>query len=1482
MADLAETKLHHPSEGDAERGAEAARLIWEDGPEVEALIDPRTPAFARAVIDGLSHALHGSPGVIKKMMKNAQHAAADLNVSRFQGLVEVIQNGDDLSATEVRFALREHGGSQQLLVVHNGFPVTCQHVLGMSLPYLTTKTNRIDQRGRFGIGLKTLDRIAEAIAVHSAPYHFSGNQLSLAGRDPEPALDGFYDSTKDTLLVLDLKADFDELAFKEWFDSWEDDGLLFLGSVGRFRWCTIDGATIAEKTLKFETWKDPGFVSIHDGVLKISQRRVRSATRAWTVWKATVSVPVHLHPAHKARSDTTNLSIALPDRAANGTLYIGFKTLVPVGLTFSLDGQFDPSTAREGAIENPWNNWLIDCCADLVTDVATGLLASDPLLAWALIPLEHERVGKDEDRWLRGRFDGAFCRVRSKLGERAVTRIGPDLVPLTAIAYEDRVLAGLLEPSDIIALAPQSDALPESIRDVAGRWRNVLDALAVSTVIGTTELLSGFDGGLFAAKDPLWWVEAAGRLTEFHTQNELFGRPFWLSDDGRALACRQPGETDRPLVLGERPSAFAARWHLLDQLHGAYGNNRAGDAAIDWLSKHAAFTRRVDPQTEMSAFAERFAEDPLAIDDADLRALRDRFDELSDRNAEPLGRKIGAVLLVDGYVYKAGKPLKLKVSPITAYLPRTIDSDHPDWPVATGTLAGIQWIAARYDDVLKTAATRARRRRDDGTISRGPRRFLMLLGTEVSPRLKQTGTIAWGSPTRVRHLQAAGAERVAYDYVSPDLNCVLKDLQRAFKKDAKLRSPALLRALSRNWDRCYQHYQTVPSEHVARVYTYPRGAVTAAWLNELRETEWVTVGRGERVEPAAAVIKTIETQTLYSTFAVGLDEGDVCDAIVTALHLITDVRVADLVNYIAQVRDGRHRADEAQLHQIYQTIAKRCPSTAVWNTRVGGLTVQELRGRFAEGGGLIQVGAGQWRRPDQVRRGKDIFHDRQRFVPGGPVLDDLWVVLGVRQSSLDGCLAFCKALAAQNYTVNASAALIDVYRYMEPLLATAERKHRTRLKSLPIACDGHWAVERPIYFVEDDELRSALATALPRCRFWSPPYNIRDLPTLVSMIDVTIANPAVRVTGGRVHAMECGDGHRERFGRAVDHLSDELARNDAATRERISIGWERLKTLPLFVYADAVPVQVKDPLFSARTIPVSLNAVMVREPIELHVSENGLGDREYGGRAVASFFPADVRRKIGGEWALAWQKSPEQAPDSIRLASDKEHREAMEQQAAKISGVPKAKIKVSAPASRKSVGPLRTLKESVGAIAEAVVVQGSPPEPVTTAGARSLASTPPAPCPPDQTEPSSAPVTYTSADLEQRAWELLEPVLNTSQDEQLVDFRRRHEIGADGVINWKTFVEMKSTGRGPQSSIELRNSEYERAKERGMDFILALVSGLETGQKDEIRLIFDPVNRLSVRPVNGVRLVGLLEAPCILVRFEDAGRAETPVTAMDQ
>jgi hypothetical protein len=1457
-------------ESHASRGASAARSIWADADCVDDIIDPRTPEFATAVIVGLANALATSSGAIKKMMRSAASAAEDLNVEPFQGLIEVIQNADDLGASEVRFALREGAVGRQLLIVHNGQPVACQHVLAMALPYLTTKTNRTDQRGRFGIGLKTLKRIADRLSIHSDPYHFSGDQLSLEVVGAENALPGFYDAARDTLLVLNLKQGFDQGELKAWLDAWDDDGLIFLTSVSSFRWCDLAGNTIEGRTLEFGAWRNIPLVQPDHVLTSLSLREVRGKSESWMVWKASLTVPKLLHPAHKARSETTQISVAVSPDGDKGSLYIGFKTRVPVGLSFSIDAQFDPSTAREALIANAWNNWLVQRCGDVLAEIAAGLLVTAPKQAWRFVPLSTEHVGSEADRWLRAGFAASFAAARKRMGERAAIVMQEEPVPLAGIAYEEDELIGLLTDADIEALVEKVRALPHDVRDAVGRWRAVLDEINISTRIGTEELLSGFARDLFKAKAPTWWVKAARILVENHDDNKLFEARIWLSDDNRALVCRRAGETAKPLILGGEVSPFGARWSLLDRLHPAYGLKDDGDVVMAWLEENAAFRTSVDAETELAAFAERFSDDKLEILDADLRELRNRFDELNDRRAEELGREVGAVLLVDGYVYKAGKVHRQKVSPGEAYLCKTLDSDFPHWPTAAGTLPGFQWVAARYDEQLKTGATRLSRKRADGTISRGPRKFLMLLGAETAPRLNETEAVRWGSPTRIGELRAAGGEQVPRDYVSPDLERVIAAFPKVSKKELRVRSPALLKALARGWERLYAERRAVASEHVRGVRTYPRSPVTAGWLVKLRETEWIAIGKGKLVTPNAAVIKTLETQTLYanSAFAVDVDPGELGADFAATLGLVTSVRVSDLVTLLSDLRGGSEPPDEAQVMQVYRNITKHVPRSVAWNTPIGDLTAQELRSRFAEGIGLVHVWENVWRRPSDLLRGKDIFHNRGRFVPGGPAYAALWAALDVREPSLDDCLYFLKGLAGQPYDVQATASLIDVYRYMEPLLQHAERRHRERLKALPLYCSDVWQSERPIFLIEDQELRGQLAKALPDRKFWTPPCDLRELPLLVAFTGVTRSMPDLSVMDDREAARDRGDGIRAHFVQAVDHLSDELARNDAETRERMSLAWDELRAIPLFVYPRPIAVRAKDEELSPTKFAIELQALVTSDPLELHAWEDALPKREYGGHAIASLFPPASRRGIEAEWVVAWQEGRETAAAAIRLASDEEHAAAMQDRAAKINAAPKKKISVSTPTGKgPSVKP-RKLKENVGPIVSVTVMPGGQPKPAVSPTEPKLHGTPPSSNPTDPAS-RSAPTAYTLADLEQRGWELLVQALETSAEEELVDFRSRHGVGADGVIDWKTFVEMKATGRAPQGSIEMSNAEYERAKERGNDFILALVSGLEEGYRDEVRLILDPANRATVRPLNGVKLVGLTEAPSIVIPFGD-------------
>jgi hypothetical protein len=110
--------------------------------------------------------------------------------------------------------------------------------------------------------------------------------------------------------------------------------------------------------------------------------------------------------------------------------------------------------------------------------------------------------------------------------------------------------------------------------------------------------------------------------------------------------------------------------------------------------------------------------------------------------------------------------------------------------------------------------------------------------------------------------------------------------------------------------------------------------------------------------------------------------------------------------------------------------------------------------------------------------------------------------------------------------------------------------------------------------------------------------------------------------------------------------------------------------------------------------------------------------------------------------------------------------------------------------------------------------------------------------------------------------------LNASDAADLADFRKRHAVGADDVIDWKTFVKLKPTGEGPRLCRGV-GQRVEQGKERGLDFMLALVSGLEEGERTEIRLILDPANRAAVRPIGAVRLVRLADVPGMVLQLND-------------
>ncbi|MHB9858489.1 sacsin N-terminal ATP-binding-like domain-containing protein [Streptomyces sp. YIM S03343] len=182
-----------------ERGIASADALFsmEGIPEGAVVPEPEGEAATEAAVERLGSRFARLDGQVRHALRRTRDHAGNLSSDRLQGLSEIVQNAEDLGATDVRILM----WGRELLVAHNGSPVRLPDVLALAMPWLTSKAEQAESTGRFGIGLMTLQSLSPHLEVHCGHYRFRVGDPDIAVARPFPLPDWFAGDTWTVLRV---------------------------------------------------------------------------------------------------------------------------------------------------------------------------------------------------------------------------------------------------------------------------------------------------------------------------------------------------------------------------------------------------------------------------------------------------------------------------------------------------------------------------------------------------------------------------------------------------------------------------------------------------------------------------------------------------------------------------------------------------------------------------------------------------------------------------------------------------------------------------------------------------------------------------------------------------------------------------------------------------------------------------------------------------------------------------------------------------------------------------------------------------------------------------------------------------------------------------------------------------------------------------------------------------------------------------------
>ncbi len=1468
--------------------------------------EPEGLEQAQAAVLRLGLLLDELPGAIATALEAARESGELLSSDRLQGLSEMVQNADDVEATQVRFVLRPN----ELLLCHNGHPVRLRHVLGLATPWLSTKGDEGVSIGRFGVGLMTLRSLSKVMEVHCHPYHVRLGESGLSTAE-EPELPPGLNEPGWTVFRVPLNADtVRQEELEAWLDRWGHSALLFLNHVTRVVLIGSEGSIVRELSL-FR--RDEGEISIHEphSARAISRQQVQAGDgRSWLVYSEEASTPEGVLRARKATGETTPVAVALPlNEVDSGQIHAGLP-VVSTRLPLYANAQFDPLASRRDVADTKWNESLIPLVSELWSRAAVDLFSSNPMAAWRAMPIPEsidiETGSPFVERLERAIVERAVGWLASNL---SFTVPGRGEITLPRLAVAAQALEGILTEEETAGLAQLPATLPFGARDTSGTWRSVLTkwreaGAELPKPVSVKEALALLGDEARPVDRTISLVAAA---VNEKLSDRLVELPCVVAEAGRHIV--PPMEDSMEALAAER-SILSEQLGVVTLIHpGHLGNGRAAGTVLEWLRNCGALVNASDDRVVVRRIAAagkagRKMRKPLT--DEQVQALRGAFESLDPDERSELGPAVGQAILLDAYLYelrgRRRQRRSVSAHPADAYLSKGIDREPDGFAVAAERAPGIIWLHDRYARVIRSPA---------GRQGVGALKFLRLLGAETAPRLRQHPRLSkrfanerlglprvfpGNPPSRSLEMQALRATFTLSDRDCPELQGVIWDISKVRERShRRKRAGSLLATMGRAWERTFSDFSEVDAANDYHTWQ-GRGSVPAVWLWDAGEVAWLDDESGKPRQPRELWIRTPGTEAIYGHNSPDFLHGDLFSPArgeaLASLGVSGDPSRSELVNRLKELRDpsgipagttGQHMIAEAGI--VYRALAE----SLVVGTSTSDLTQSQLRTEFGRRPGLLLTDHG-WLPSSSVFRGPPILGSYGAFAPSIEGAGPLWSLLSLREPGADECIDAIRGIARGRHSPSNSQQTI----LLESLRALARQpeaarspEQRRKLTTLPLWTSVGWMRERPVFATSDSALIAGLKD---RIALWEPGGELEQFRSLLNPLRVK------EISAGEAKLVELTQAAKDEestdfFRLAVQQLQEDLGRNEPELALSLKVNWDLLMELDVWIHptlALSVPVEQGEVIEMLQChirakVDLEKKSVFVRARPDLSTMDGA-------GRALAELFRGEPRRI-----AMAWRIACDRA-DAGREASPLELAEewAGRQQAENEEAIRKRTETLSEAIAARHQGNRTQARngnegsgrqESHGGEAD----DKPPAPPRVLVEPEFLRLTDPdgrieegkdgarrkkgrrtklvEPSPKSKSPSNRVPVReYSDLDKEAVGMELVKKVLGSDLG-GIEDIRSQRGVGADAVDELRRFYELKVSAGAEPDQVTLTNAEVQRALSTE-DFFLVVVSGVERSEtRPSVRILVDPLKQLQPTDRGEITLSGVRSSTSLNYEF---------------